>query len=183
MPRLPVLLFCLTFGVAGLPALAEDQRAEQLGAALKLAEAGIAQGDVTPLILAREILAALAPSGAAAEALAANWSSEARFLARGDPDILARLDAIKSPARDPDLHLITFAPSVTLPEGTSLVRIHVQDGIALTAVTSEGAEICAVAPSGATWTCDAGLASGTLLFEGSGGDGRSHLILLTESRP
>ena len=175
-----LLAFGLTFSLAEASASAEDQRAERLVAALNLAEAGIATGSIAPLIVAREMLADLAPSGLAVKTLEAKWDSEARFLARGDPDILSRLSAITTAARDPDLLLVPAAPSVNLPEGVGLVGIAVAERGMLISVTARSPEPCISSSDPAIWVCDPDLARGEVLFEGQFGTGASYLVLTVE---
>ncbi len=175
--------FCLAFGLvacATAPVFADDRRAGQMAAALNLAAAGIDREEVAPVMVAREMLADLAPTGAAVSELQKTWDSEARFLARGDADILARLGAIKEQAADPSLHVMELGNAVRVPEGQGLSSVAVPDSVRLISVTVEGEPVCVPDSDLAIWRCEPARARGAIVLEAEGGDEISHLVFTTE---
>lgn len=173
------LAFGLIVCLSGASAKAEDRRAVQMAAALELAATGIETGDVVPLLVAREMLADLAPSGQVAAGLQAVWDSEARFLARSNPDILARLNAITTRPADPDLYVIELAPSITLPDGLGMTALALPDTVRVSAVTVAGDSVCTPGFASAIWRCDPGLARGTIALEAEAKSRDAHIVMTT----
>lgn len=67
---------------------------ERLAAAMQLAEHGKNQAKATSLVLAAEMIVSLRPHGAAVPGYVNALAQEARFLARGDPRLIERIEAI-----------------------------------------------------------------------------------------
>lgn len=91
-----------------------------LDAAVTLAEIARDRGDATLLASAGETMRALAGEGADGGALARDWFDEARFLARGESGLLARIDAIEAAPAGGELVVVQISgalATITLPPG------------------------------------------------------------------
>ena len=90
-----------------------DPRLAQIAAAVSIGEKGLAEENPALLTAAAEMLDGVRPSGVDFVSL---FADEARFFARGDVEMLQRLDALEFPAPEPDLFVQVLQAGDGLPE-------------------------------------------------------------------
>lgn len=121
-----VIVFVCGFLFLGwAPPAAADPRLNQVAAAISIADKALEAGDAALLTAAAEMLHATEPGG---DDILTRYVQEARFLARGDQTLLARLDALAPVVRDDATLIVTMIPpgqiGVTAPEGASVLGLY-----------------------------------------------------------
>ena len=159
----------------------EDRRAVQLSAALNLAENGIRTGKVGPILTAREMLADLAPSGEIAAHLKGKWEFEARFLARGNPVILDRLNAVKDKESDPTLWIYDYSRRFSLTGTARITSIAPGNGLRLRRIDANVRNFCREDPSRLFWRCNPDLEVTSFEITAKGNIRTGYIILTTEA--
>lgn len=176
-------LACLLLTI-GFP-VAADPRIERTIAAIEIGEAGVRTGNVGWVITAVEMLADLAPSGPAAEALMSDFISEASFLMRATPELSARLVDAELRARDPDPTLVIETAQIlprALPEGQGITGLGLVRGVLIEPLLGGDIGACARQRGGRIWTCDPQLARGELVLATQGTVDEA-LLVLTSNEP
>lgn len=165
------------------PVFADDRRVAFLAASIDLAQRGIETGSVTPVMLAREMLANISPSGAVAERLDATWAQEARFFARGNPEILARIDKAAKSEVDPNLTVYDASSRLVLPTGHGATVMAVAGQARLDRVAAKGVEVCKPDAEKSLWICDPENARDVLELDVQLGAGASFVVIGLDGGP
>ncbi|MEM9551572.1 MAG: hypothetical protein AAGA05_10380 [Pseudomonadota bacterium] len=161
---------------AAAPAAAEPGGFATLDAALTLAEVGLADGRPDLILSSVEVVADLAPQGAAVWIGA--MLAEARLLALGDPGLLERASSITIGPEESGLLLVPLSAgetNVTLPAQTHLGLIRVPWGWVVNPLSSEHAE-CGFVDRRLT-DCSADQIAGVVSISAASGPGLGFLTL------
>lgn len=166
-------LFLLGFlGAFASSVSAADVRLENTIAAINLGEIGKVHSQAPPLVVAREMLASMAPSGSAIKHLTEEIEAEARFALRGKREQALRLDRLPERTPDPTLLIEFLSESYRVPPGFGMSGIAVPDRVRLISVMAGTTPVCEAGISAQVWVCDPGKAISQLTitaeFEGSG---------------
>lgn len=163
-------------------AFAEDAadrlRVEQVVAALNLGAIGIRLEQAEPLVIAREMLAELAPTGSGIIDVEQRFEAEARFLLRGDPTLARRLDALMPEPADRSLLIEPLPSRLNVPSSQGIAAIAVSTNARLISVTRAGEAVCVPPGAGPVWSCDPARARGTLDVESKSRAGDTPMIVM-----
>lgn len=129
-----------------------DHPVARVAAGLVLAETAVEDENASLLISALEMISAYAPRGEAAARLLEQYQAEARFLARGDPALIARYDKVAGERPAPSQQGMIWI----LDDGT----FEVPDAQEITAFASQSSALAdqgrgvACLRDGFEWLCD-----------------------------
>lgn len=148
-----------------------------LDAALPMAEVGLQEARSDLILSAIEVVAELSPGGA--EAWIAYMEAEARILARGDRNLIARADAISRKPGVPGLQLVPLEAGTTrfaLAGGRRLARVRTPVGWTLD--QARAGPVCPLSGSRISDCASAGL-SGSVTVTAREGQGPAFLAFET----
>lgn len=176
LARLTVLTAAL--GLAG--GAHADTGVIRTASAIVMIEIALAREDAATMIGGLEMLLSLAPGGDAAQ-LASRYMAEARFYARGEPTLMARLDAlVPSDPVEAGLLVLEFNNAMEVPDGTAVSKVSLIPETGGSIMSAQDIVACSTPGPEPVRTCDPTLAKGALRLDLEGPDTRRIAVMRVE---